>query len=52
MAQKRKRFGDRKDGRRLRTIAPMSMLEPFIMKDRNDSLNYMNEKIDVSHIQK
>lgn len=52
MAQKRKRFGDRKDGRRLRTIAPMSMLEPFIMKDRNDALNYMNEKIDVSHIQK
>ena len=28
---RKRRFGDRPDGRRLRTISPMAMVSPFIM---------------------
>ncbi len=52
MNKKKKRFGDRSDGYRLRTIEPMAALEPFIMKDRNDAWNFMHEKIDVTTMQK
>ncbi len=48
MDKKRRRRGDRKDGRRLRTLEAMHTLEPFIMKDKNDALNYMGDDIDVT----
>ena len=48
-AKKRKRrFGDRPEGRRLRTISPMTMVEPFIMPDRNDALNMFASTLDIT----
>ncbi|NLW73641.1 MAG: hypothetical protein GX057_01910 [Clostridiales bacterium] len=39
-AKKRKRrFGDRKDGRRLRTLHPMVSMMPYIMPRRSDACN-------------
>lgn len=48
---RKKRWGDRSDGRRLRTINPMSVIEPFIMPERCDSLNYFADKIDISAVE-
>lgn len=51
--QKRKRRrGDRSDGRLLRTVSPMSAVSVFIMKDRNDASNMYSEKIEVREIEK
>ena len=36
--KRKRRWGDRKDGRRIRTLPPMSYIEPFIMVTRNDAL--------------
>ena len=52
MNKKRRRFGDRKDGRRVRTLNPMATVIPFIMKTRNDSLNMMSDTVDATVIQK
>ena len=48
---RKKRFGDRKEGRRLRTLPPMNYVVPFIMRDRSDSLNYFEEVIDITNIE-
>ena len=45
---RKKRFGDRSDGRRLRTLDPYNAMTPFIMKARNDSTNYMTHTVEVS----
>lgn len=52
MEKRRRRFGDRKDGRRLRTLPPMAMMEPFIMKDRNDALNSIYLNLDMTNVSK
>ena len=44
----RKRFGDRKEGRRLRTISPLMAFTPFIMRDRNDACNYFEGEVDIT----
>jgi len=46
--KRRKRFGDRPEGRRLRTISPMSTLESFIMPERNDSQNLFADTLDIT----
>lgn len=48
MATAAKRIGDRKDGRRIRTLSPFSKMIPYIMKQRNDALNYYEESFEVS----
>ena len=52
MEKRRRRFGDRKDGRRLRTLSAMHIMEPFIMKERNDALNYISLDLDVTNVSK
>ena len=53
MAEKRKRrFGDRKDGRRLRTLPSYNALMPFIMKAKNDATNLMSESIEITEAEK
>lgn len=49
---RKRRFGDRLDGRRLRTLPPMAMVSPFIMADRNDSMNMFAETIDITTCEK
>ena len=50
--KRRRRWGDRKDGRRLRTIPPMSRLMPFIMPRRSDACNMFADSFDVTEADK
>jgi len=43
--KRRWRFGDRYEGRRLRTLAPMQYVVPYIMKVRADSQNLFEDRI-------
>ncbi len=45
---KKRRFGDRKDGRRVRTMSPMSYVIPYIMRTRNDAQNQIADTIDIT----
>ena len=43
MEEKRKRrFGDRKDGRRLRSMDPLSRVASYIMVNRSGASNYLS----------
>lgn len=46
--KRRRRFGDRKDGRKLRTIAPMQKFMPYIMARRSDACNFFEDSFDVT----
>ena len=48
MSDTRRRFGDRKEGRRLRTITPLMAFTPFIMIDRNDACNQFAGAVEIS----
>ena len=49
MADKtRKRLGDRKEGRRLRTISPIIGFTPYIMRDRSDACNSFEGSVDIT----
>ena len=43
-----KRFGDRKEGRRLRSITPLMAFTPFIMRERSDACNYFEGEVDIT----
>lgn len=47
-----RRMGDRRDGRRLRTISPSFQLTPFIMRRPSDAVNSFTDQIEVSAIEK
>ncbi len=49
MAQRKRRIGDRYDGRRLRSLDPFYKIIPYIMKTRIDAQNYFEEKIEISN---
>lgn len=49
---RKKRWGDRKEGRRVRTLPAMSYVSPFIMKERNDAQNQFQDAIDITNIEK
>jgi hypothetical protein len=44
----KKRRGDRKDGRLLRSLAPFYRFTPFLMRQRNEATNYFKENFDIS----
>lgn len=46
--KRRRRWGDRKEGRKLRTIEPMHRLMPYIMARRSDALNTFYDRIEIS----
>lgn len=48
MAEYKRRFGDRYDGRRIRTLNAFYRIIPFIMRSRVDSQNYFEDKIEIS----
>lgn len=52
MKQRQRRFGDRKDGRKIRTMAPYETLSPYIMVSRSDAQNYLNDKFDTEAVDK
>ncbi len=49
--KRRRRWGDRKEGRRIKTLQPMSFVMPFIMPDRADAQNYFDDSVDITNIQ-
>lgn len=51
MEKRKKRFGDRYDGYRVRSLSPMSYVSPFIMKTRNDSSNFFNSSVELGRIE-
>ena len=46
-----KRFGDRNDGRRLRKLAPIFAVSPYLMKTRNTSQNYIEDEIEITKME-
>jgi len=50
MAARKRRFGDRKDGRKLRSLAPYETISPYIMVSRNDCQNYLRDKFDTTAV--
>ena len=43
-------WGDRIDGRRLRSLPPMSQVSPYLMVHRNESTNYFSDSIEISQV--
>ena len=50
MSRSKRRFGDRKDGRLLRSIAPFNKFIPYIMPERVDRQNFYEESFEVSEL--
>lgn len=50
MAVRRRRFGDRKDGWKLRTLDPIETVSPYIMISRNDASNLLVDKFETSAV--
>lgn len=50
--KRKRRWGDRKEGRLLRTIDPIFRIMPYIMTKRSDSQNFFTEKLDIAEAEK
>lgn len=46
-----RRFGDRKEGRLLRSLSPFSRFMPYIMPKRNDASNLFSGSVEISDIE-
>ena len=46
----KRRMGDRRDGRLLRSLPAFSKFTPYIMPTRNDACNYYEESFEVSTV--
>jgi len=49
---RKKRIGDRREGRRLRTLDPYNAMTPFIMKEKSDASNYFSEVFEVTEVER
>ncbi len=45
-------WGDRSDGRLIRTLPPMSQVSPYIMVNRNDADNTYEESIEITNLER
>ena len=43
-------WGDRSDGRRIRSLPPMAMMSPYLMVRRNESSNFFEEAIEITNV--
>lgn len=50
MGNRKRRFGDRKDGRLLRSLDPFYKFAPFIMKHKNDANNSFADSIEITEV--
>ena len=50
MLQKKKKFGDRRDGRYLRSLDAYYKFTPFIMKTRGDSSIYFSDSVEITEV--
>ena len=44
-------WGDRSEGRRIRSMPPMAMVEPFLMPNRTGSSNLFSEAIEITEVE-
>ena len=51
MEKKKRRFGDRKDGFKLRTLSPLTRVSPYIMVERNAASNLFTDSIDIGRVE-
>ncbi len=49
-AKRRRRFGDRKDGRRIRSLKPYHYISPYIMVERNDASNMIRDMFETTEV--
>ena len=49
---RKKRWGDRREGRRIRSLPAMNYVVPFIMKARHDTQNKFEDIIDITNIER
>ena len=49
---RRGRWGDRYDGRRLRTLNPFYQIMPYIMRTRADAQDYFDDRIEIGRVEK
>ena len=47
-AKRKRRFGDRPDGYRLRSLQPLSKVSPYIMPNRSGASVYFHESIEIT----
>ena len=45
-------WGDRPDGRRIRTEPPMNQVSPYIMAHRNDANNLFSESFEITNVER
>ena len=50
--ERKRRFGDRRDGRRLRSLDPYNAMIPFIMRKRSDSSNHFEDSVEITEIER
>lgn len=48
----KRKFGDRPDGRKIRSLSPLNTVSPYIMCKRNDASNLIDLSIDIANIEK
>ncbi len=49
--ERKKRWGDRKEGRLMKTLQPMNAVMPYIMQTRADAQNHFEDVIDITNIE-
>ncbi|MBQ8208209.1 MAG: hypothetical protein IJZ89_05695 [Clostridia bacterium] len=49
---RKRRFGDRKDGRRVRSATVISRVMPYIMKRRSDAQNFFTDQLSIDKTEK
>ncbi len=52
MENRKRRFGDRKDGRKLRSLDPLTRVANYIMVNRNGASNYFMDSVDIDEIER
>ena len=43
-------WGDRSDGRLIRSLPPMAMMSPYLMIQRNESSNFFEEALEITNV--
>ena len=49
--KRRKRWGDRSDGRLLRSLDPINAIMPFFLKTRNSSSNSFEDSVEITEVE-
>lgn len=48
MEKRKRKFGDRSDGWKLRGLDPYDTVSPYIMVERCDAQNFFNDKFEIT----